>query len=55
MKGERLPLKTLSCIWYGFYTVIRNLGSMTLVILGIDALEPELVDHWDLDNIPLES
>lgn len=27
---------------------------MTLVVLGIDALEPELVDYWDLDNIQLE-
>lgn len=26
---------------------------MTLVVLGIDALEPELVDYWDLDYIPL--
>jgi hypothetical protein len=26
---------------------------MTLVVLGIDALEPELVDYWDLDHIPL--
>jgi predicted AlkP superfamily pyrophosphatase or phosphodiesterase len=27
---------------------------MTLVVLGIDALEPELVDRWDLEYIPLD-